>query len=117
MGLFRLKGFPGNGNFRHGIHPPDNKHLSNESKVEVMDIPKIITLPLLQHLGVPCKQLVKSGQMVKYGEIIGEGEAFISASLHSPVAGKVKKKYHGHPAQRNASFCHFHPDRRRAGFL
>ena len=91
MGLFRLKGFPGNGNFRHGIHPPDNKHLSNESKVEVMDIPKTITLPLLQHLGVPCKQVVKSGQMVKYGEIVGEGEAFISASLHSPVAGKVKK--------------------------
>ena len=35
MGLFKLKGFPGNGNFRHGIHPPDNKELSDESKVEV----------------------------------------------------------------------------------
>ncbi len=91
MGLFRLKGFPGTGDFRHGIHPPDNKSLSNESKVEVMETPETVTLPLLQHLGVPCKQTVKFGQMVGYGEMIGKGEAFVSASLHSPVAGKVKK--------------------------
>lgn len=91
MGLFRLKGFPGTGNFRHGIHPPDNKELSAEAVVEVMETPERVTLPLLQHLGVPCKQIVKSGQMVQYGEMIGEGIAFVSASLHSPVAGKVKK--------------------------
>mgnify|MGYP001486416969 CR=1 FL=1 len=91
MGLFRLKGFPGNGNFRHGIHPPDNKALSAESPVEVMETPESVTLPLLQHLGVPCKQVVKSGQMVRYGELLGQGEAFVSASLHSPLVGKVKK--------------------------
>jgi len=91
MNFLRLKGFPGTGSFRHGIHPPDNKFLSGESKVEVMETPKSVTLPLLQHLGVPCKQVVKSGQMVGYGETIGEGEAFVSASLHSPVAGKIKK--------------------------
>ena len=91
MSLFRLKGFPGTGNFRHGIHPPDNKALSDESKVEVMETPVTVTLPLLQHLGVPCKQVVKPGQTVRYGEIIGAGEAFVSASLHSPIAGKVKK--------------------------
>lgn len=91
MSLFRLKGFPGTGNFRHGIHPPDNKALSEESKVEVMDVPKNVTLPLLQHLGVPCKPVVTPGQMVRYGEMIGQGESFVSASLHSPIAGKVKR--------------------------
>ncbi|MCG8637184.1 MAG: electron transport complex subunit RsxC [Desulfobacterales bacterium] len=91
MGLFRLKGFPGTGNFRHGIHPPDNKHLSDESPVEVMEPPESVTLPLLQHLGVPCKQVVKPGQEVRYGEMLGKGEAFVSASLHSPLAGKVKR--------------------------
>jgi len=89
--LFKLKGFPGTGSFRHGVHPPDNKGLSGEMPVEVMETPQMVTLPLLQHLGVPCKQVVKSGQMVRYGEMVGEGEAFVSASLHSPVAGKVKK--------------------------
>jgi len=91
MGLLRLKGFPGNGNFRHGIHPPDNKALSAEAKVEVMETPETVTLPLLQHLGVPCKQVVKPRQLVRYGELIGAGEAFVSAALHSPIAGKVKK--------------------------
>lgn len=89
--MFRLKGFPGTGNFRHGIHPPDNKHLSDESKVEVMETPKLLTLPLLQHLGVPCRQVVKTRQMVRYGELLGQGEAFVSASLHAPAAGKVGK--------------------------
>ena len=91
MSLFRLKGFPGTGNFRHGIHPPDNKALSEESKVEVMDVPESVTLPLLQHLGVPCKPVVKPGQIIRYGEMIGLGEAFVSASLHSPIAGKIKR--------------------------
>lgn len=91
MSLFRLKEFPGTGNFRHGIHPPDNKALSGGSKIEVMETPETVTLPLLQHLGVPCKPVVKSGDIVRYGEIVGVGEAFVSASLHSPIAGKVKK--------------------------
>ncbi len=91
MSLFRLKGFPGTGNFRHGIHPPDNKALSDESKVEVMEVPESVTLPLLQHLGVPCKQVVTPGQTVRYGEMIGLGESFVSASLHSPITGKVKR--------------------------
>jgi len=91
MGLFSLKGFPGTGDFKHGIHPPDNKTLSAEKEVEVMETPETLTLPLLQHLGVPCKMVVKPRQIVKYGEVIGDGQAFVSASLHSPVAGKIKK--------------------------
>jgi electron transport complex protein RnfC len=91
MSLFSFKGFPGTGSFRHGIHPPDNKALSYESKVEVMETPETVTLPLLQHLGVPCKPIVKPGQTVRHGELIGVGEAFVSAALHSPIAGKVKK--------------------------
>ena len=57
----------------------------------MLDIPESVTLPLLQHLGVPCKPVVKPGQTVRYGEMIGLGEAFVSASLHSPIAGKVKR--------------------------
>ncbi len=91
MGLFKLKGFPGTGSFPHGIHPPDNKALSANMAVEVMATPRTVTLPLLQHLGVPCKQIVKSGEMVSYGQMVGKGEAFVSASIHSPIAGKVKK--------------------------
>lgn len=91
MGLFKLKGFPGTGSFPHGVHPPDNKALSANMAVEVMETPRTVTLPLLQHLGVPCKQIVKSGETVSYGQMVGKGEAFVSASLHAPIAGKVKR--------------------------
>ena len=90
MSLFRLKGFPGTGSFEHGIHPPENKGLSEDSKVEVMGVPKTVLLPLSQHVGAPCKQTVEPKQEVKYGEMVGVGEAFISASIHSPVSGIVK---------------------------
>ncbi len=91
MGLFKLKGFPGTGSFPHGVHPPDNKELSAHMAVEVMETPRTVTLPLLQHLGVPCKQIVKSGEKVSYGQMIGKAEAFVSAPLHAPIAGKVKR--------------------------
>ncbi len=91
MGLFKLKGFPGTGSFPHGVHPPDNKELACNAPVEVMNTPKTVTLPLLQHLGVPCKQVVKFKEQVSFGQMVGKGEAFVSASLHSPISGVVKK--------------------------
>lgn len=86
----RLKEFPGTGSFKHGIHPPENKELSEGSKVEVMSTPETVTLPLLQHVGAPSRQIVEPKQEVRYGEMIAAGEAFISASIHSPVSGIVK---------------------------
>ena len=91
MGLLKLKGFPGTGSFPHGVHPPDNKAFSANMAIEVMETPRTVTLPLLQHLGVPSKQIVKSGETVSYGQMVGKGEAFVSASLHAPIAGKVKR--------------------------
>ncbi len=90
MSLSYLKGSSGKGGFRHGIHPPENKTLSRESKIEVVKNIETVTLPLLQHVGAPAKQIVEPKQEVKFGEMIAAGEAFISASIHSPVSGIVK---------------------------
>jgi electron transport complex protein RnfC len=91
MNLFRLKHFPGKGSFPHGIHPPDKKHYSAETPIEVMPAPKQVVLPLLQNIGAPCEAVVKNKQQVAFGELIGVGKAFVSASLHSPISGKVLK--------------------------
>jgi len=91
MGFLGLKNFPGKGSFPHGIHPPGNKFYSAGAEVEVIPTPDKVVLPLLQHIGAPCEPVVKPKQVVAFGEMIGEGQAFVSASLHSPVAGKVKK--------------------------
>jgi electron transport complex protein RnfC len=73
-----------------GVHPPENK-LSAASPIEVLPVPKQVVVPLGQNLGAPSKPLVKRGDEVKVGQLIGIGEAFISANLHSPVSGKVLK--------------------------
>jgi len=64
--------------------------MSAEAKVEVIETPEMVALPMSQHVGAPCKQIVEPKQEVKYGEMIGLGETFISASVHSPVSGIVK---------------------------
>ncbi|MBI9083635.1 MAG: electron transport complex subunit RsxC [Desulfobacterales bacterium] len=83
--------FPGRGTFAHGVHPPEQKAFAADSPIEIMPPPKKVVLPLLQHIGGPCTPLVKARQSVVFGEMIGKGEAFISASLHAPVSGVVQK--------------------------
>jgi electron transport complex protein RnfC len=73
-----------------GVHPPENK-LSEDQAIEVLPIPKVANIPISQHLGVPAKPLVIKGDLVKVGQLLAKGEAFISANIHSSVSGKVLK--------------------------
>jgi len=50
-----------------------------------------VSIPLNQHIGAPPKILVEKGDMVKVGQLIAQGEGFISANIHSSVSGKVLK--------------------------
>ena len=73
-----------------GVHPPENK-LSVESAIEVFPLPKQVSIPVNQNLGAPGVPLVNKGDVVKVGQLIAKGEAFISSNVHSSVSGKVLK--------------------------
>ena len=73
-----------------GIHPEENK-IAADKPLEDFSLPKQGTIPVSQHLGAPAKLLVKKGDQVKTGQLIGETAGFISANIHSPYTGKVKK--------------------------
>lgn len=75
--------------FRHGIHPEEHKEYTEHLSIERMPFVDVYTLPLSQHLGAPCKAVVKVGQQVKRGQVIAEPGGFVSMTLHSPVTGKV----------------------------
>ena len=75
--------------FKGGIHPPDSKELSKERAIRRARAPKKVVIPLSQHIGAPCKPVVAIGQRVKAGEIVGTGEGFVSAPVHSSVSGNV----------------------------
>jgi Na+-translocating ferredoxin:NAD+ oxidoreductase subunit C len=75
---------------RGGVHPDENKFSANAA-IEVLPLPKQLVIPLGQNLGAPPKPLVKKGDIVKVGQLLAKGEAFISANLHSPASGKIAK--------------------------
>ena len=85
------KDFPGRGSFARGVHPPDGKSFSAHQPLELLPAPAKVVLPLQQNIGGPCKPVVKVRQTVTFGEKVGQGEAFVSASLHAPIAGKVQR--------------------------
>jgi electron transport complex protein RnfC len=80
-----LKTFP-----KGGVHPPENK-LSADKKIEILPIPKQVSIPVSQHIGAPAKVIVKKKDTVKVGQIIAESGGFVSANIHSSVSGTVFK--------------------------
>ncbi len=76
--------------FRGGIHPPDSKITASKA-IEKAKLPASVTILLHQHVGAPCKPLVKEGDGVKAGQKIGDSDSFVSAPVHSSISGVVKE--------------------------
>lgn len=66
-------------------------HQKNTADLEVVRIPtpKKVVIPMQMHIGAPCEPLVKVGQEVAVGELIGDSEKFVSAPIHATVSGVV----------------------------
>ncbi|MBO4431907.1 MAG: electron transport complex subunit RsxC, partial [Clostridia bacterium] len=66
-------------------------HLKNtaETATEIMPPPEKVYIPLSQHIGSPANPVVKKGDTVFVGTLIGEETGFISAPVHSSVSGTV----------------------------
>ncbi len=77
--------------FKGGIHPPYNKELASGKAIKRAPVPAEVIIPLSQHIGAPNEPLVKEGDRVELGQVIGSSEAFVSAPVHSSVAGTVKE--------------------------
>ncbi|MGA1874769.1 MAG: electron transport complex subunit RsxC [bacterium] len=76
--------------FKGGVHPPHYKSETEKKAIVSCPLPARIILPLSQHIGVPCKPLVKVGEWVRAGQKIGDSESFISAPIHASVSGTVE---------------------------
>lgn len=64
------------------------KHTSG-CETQMMPVPDTVCISMSQHIGAPCKPLVKKGDYVKVGQPIGDTDAFVSAPIHSSVSGTV----------------------------
>ena len=73
--------------FHGGVHP--NYMKAPDVPVTVIAPPPQVVLPMMQHIGAPCKPLVAVGDYVKMGQKIADNPAPVSAPIHATVSGKV----------------------------
>ena len=76
--------------FRGGVHIDENKN-TRRCQVEKMPPPAKVTIPMSQHIGAPCLPLVKAGDKVDRGQIIGDVAAGLGCPVHASVSGTVDK--------------------------
>ena len=76
--------------FPGGIHPTDGFDKALSMNCAVMPYrPETVTILSEQSFGGKCSFLVKPGEHVTEGQLIGKPEAFMAAPLHASVSGKV----------------------------
>ena len=75
--------------FFGGIHPKENKHYACNQRIQEFPEPDILVIPMAQHIGAPCKPLVKKGDLVTVGQVIGDNQG-LCVPVHASVSGKVK---------------------------
>lgn len=87
----------------HGVRVPHLKRTAGCAPVR-LPVPETVTLPMAMHIGAPARPVVKAGDQVKVGQLIGEPAGFVSAPVHASVSGTVKRVgtmllSNGQPAQ------------------
>jgi len=79
--------------FAGGIHPRETlggKRVTGVMPVVNAQPPATVAISLSQHVGAPCKPIVKPGQHVLMGQKVGEPAGYMGAPVHSSVSGVVK---------------------------
>ena len=75
--------------FHGGVHPADHKQESTTQPIAQAPLPTRLIVPMQQHIGERAKVLVKAGERVLKGQMIGHPEGAISCAVHAPTSGTV----------------------------
>ncbi len=71
-----------------GAKVPHGKPTAGMKAVQ-LPLPEKVRILMSQHIGAPAKPVVKKGDTVCVGTLIGEAGGFVSANIHSSVSGTV----------------------------
>lgn len=74
--------------FFGGVHPKGNKNTHFFPTIHLDDF-KQVRIPMIMHLGPPCTCVVKAGDLVQIGQVIGEPAGPMTVPIHASVSGKV----------------------------
>tara|TARA_R110000782_G_scaffold25335_3_gene65885 strand:- start:521 stop:1912 length:1392 start_codon:yes stop_codon:yes gene_type:complete len=76
---------------RGGAKVSGRKELTAETPVEKLPMPRLLHVPLQQHVGSPAVPIVTVGSRVKKGQLIAESKGTVSAPVHAPTSGFVTR--------------------------
>lgn len=63
--------------------------MSKDKPVVPIEAGEFVRIPLSQHIGAPAEAVVKAGDKVKAGTLVGKAGAIVSANVFSSVSGEV----------------------------
>lgn len=72
-----------------GVNPPDSSLISRAAAIANAVVPSIAVIPMLQHAGPAAVCVVKPGDFVREGMLIGKADGVRSANVHSSIPGRV----------------------------
>lgn len=76
--------------FWGGVKPASHKAESTRLPVARAPLPPLLVLPLRQNAGASPRVLVKEGDLVLKGQMIGAPEGALSVAAHAPTSGRVR---------------------------
>ncbi len=71
---------------RLGLYPYDKEAPIDDDPISALKV----QIPLSQHIGAPAKTIVKAGDTVRKGQIIGQAADGLSVNIHSSIDGKIE---------------------------
>ncbi len=75
--------------FHGGLKTVRHKSESNQQPIKTSVLSPRLVVALRQHVGAIAKPLVRPGDMVLKGQMIGQPDGYISAAIHAPTSGIV----------------------------
>lgn len=87
--------------FHGGIHPPEQKFLTNSKPIKNIPLPDELIIPLQQHIGNTGSTIVSIGDKVLKGQPLTESDTPMSVAVHAPTSGTItaiKKAPIAHPS-------------------
>ncbi|WP_068546596.1 electron transport complex subunit RsxC [Thalassotalea crassostreae] len=75
--------------FKGGIHPPEQKFLTNNKPIRSIALAKQLILPLKQHIGKAGDVIVKVGDKVLKGQKLTECSNPMTVPVHAPTSGTI----------------------------
>lgn len=77
------------GKLHGGLRLESNKGESTAASIQQVPLPKVLVLPLAQHVGEPAQPVVSVGETVARGQIVARVDSSLGAPVHASSSGKI----------------------------